>query len=221
MTRAAALSPERAVALATLLLSNVVGPSCPARFFLAGGAFKTLLHGRPPRDLDLWAATPQDRDWLLDTLAHRGAAPLEARPFADAFKLAGHIVEVPHKAEYAVLEERLARFDIALSAVGVEHSPGAPLRAVIHPLAVRSVEQEAVLLLKPLVNWKYALATLARMRRYAEELAYRIPAEEESEVWTVFHAQPLEMREGLLDRLRRLGNDDRGVGQEAQCRLHR
>ena len=81
-------------------------------------------------------------------------------------------MEVPDKTEPAELEDRLARFDLALSAVGVEHAADGGWRAVIHPLALESVLRREMLLLKPLVNWKYALATLERMRRYAAELGF-------------------------------------------------
>jgi len=216
-----ALSPERVVELASTMLSATVGEGCPARFFLAGGAFKTLLHGRPPRDLDLWAATSEDRTLLLDALERRGGVSLAPRPFADAFHVAGYVIEVPHRAEPPTLEERLARFDIALSAMGVEHIEGSPVRPVIHPLALRSVERRAILLLKPLINWKYALVTLERMRRYAEELGYCVPPEEEAEVWAVFDAQSPEMQLGMIERLRTAGRGDYRVEEVARCRLRR
>lgn len=117
------------------------------------------------------------------------------------------------------MEDRLARFDIALSAVGVEHCPGGEWRAVVHPLAQASVEQRRVLLLKPLVNWKYALATLERMRRYAHELGYSIPPDEEAEVWRVFESQPDDMKRGMLERFKRTAMGGHGVLEEASCRL--
>lgn len=41
-------------------VARTVGLGSGARFFLAGGAFKSLLTGRPPRDLDLWAPSVED-----------------------------------------------------------------------------------------------------------------------------------------------------------------
>jgi len=199
--------------------ARTVGTDCDARFFLAGGAFKTLLTGRPPRDLDIWAPSARDREILLNALAQRGARPLDPRPFADAFEIAGRVVEVPHKVEPDTLEARLARFDIALSAVGVEHRPGDRWSALIHPLAQLSVDRQEVLLLKPLVNWKYALATLERARRYADELNYRVPPEEEAEVWKVFESQPDDMRLGMFERFERTALGGYGVAEEVRCRL--
>jgi hypothetical protein len=71
---------------------------------------------------------------------------LSPRPFADAFELADRMIEVPHKVEPPTLQERLARFDIGLSAVGIEHRPGEAWAASIHPLALESVRRREVLL---------------------------------------------------------------------------
>ena len=164
-------------------IAATVGVDSGARFFLAGGAFKTLLTGHPPRDLDLWAPSARDRTALIAALESRGASRLAVRPFADAFKIADRVVEVPHKVEPATLDERLSRFDIALSAIGVEHRPDDLWSAQIHPLAQASVQARQVILLKPLINKKFAMATLERTQRYSKELGYEIPAEEKAEVY--------------------------------------
>jgi len=200
-------------------IAATVGLESGARFFLAGGAFKTLLTGRPPRDLDLWAPSESDRALLLRTLYERGARRLDETPFAEVLKIADRVVEVPHKTEPPTLDDRLGRFDIALSAVGVEHLPDGASSATVHPLAAESVQRREILLLKPLVNWKYALTTLERMRRYANELGFAIPPEEEAEVWRVFEEQPAEMRTGMLDRYRRTGLGGFGVAEEAADRF--
>lgn len=201
-------------------VASTIGLQSPARVFLTGGAFKTLLSGHPPRDLDLWAPTPSDRDLLVQSLQSRGAEPLERGTFADVFSVGGRVVEVPDKAEPDVLELRLQRADIAMAAVGVEYRPGGHWRAVVDPLALLSIGQRQVLLLrKPLRNWKYALATLERMRRYADELGFEIPPTEEREVWKVFEAQTPEMQRGMLERFDRTAFGGRGVREEARCHL--
>ena len=212
------LTQQDVIELARREVAATIGLDTPARFFLAGGAFKSLLTGRPPRDLDLWAPSPHDRDLLLAALRARGARPVSASPFADAFEIAGRTVELPHKTEPNTLDERLARFDIALSAVGVEHRPGGQWSAIVHPLAIESARRQEVLLLKPLVNWKYALTTLERMRRYAQELGFSIPEAEEAEVWRVFDSQAPELRAELVDRYRRTGKGGFGVLEEVACR---
>lgn len=214
-----ALVQADVIELARREIAATVGLDSGARFFLAGGAFKTLITGRSPRDLDLWVPSEQDRSLLLRALQDRGARPLSARPFADAFEVANRVVEIPHKVEPPTLEQRLGRFDIALSAIGVEHRPNDEWLASIHPLAEESVRRREVLLLKPLVNWKHALATLERMRRYALELGFGVPPDEEAEVWRVFEGQSPEMRTEMVDRYRRAGTGAFGVAEEVACRF--
>jgi hypothetical protein len=104
----------------------------------------------------------------------------------------------------------LQRFDIGLSAIGVEYLPDDQWHPLVHPLALDSMRSREVRLLKPLVNWRHALATLARARRYAAELGYSLPAKEEAEVWRVFGAQSAQVQQGMLDRFVRseVASDD-------------
>ena len=186
-------------------VAKTVGLDSGARFFLAGGAFKTLLTGRPPRDLDIWAPSEDDRRLLIQALEARGSVRRPNGPFASVFDCADRIVEVPNKVEPDTLEDRLSRFDLALSAIGVEHLPGDRWRAVVHPLARESVQRREVLLLKPLVNWRYALATLDRMHRYATELGFSVPDSEVAAIWEMYDAQPRDLQQGMIERFERTG----------------
>lgn len=199
-------------------LHRALGSDFQGRLFLAGGCFKSLLTGKPPRELDIWAASEADRALLLDTLARRGARPLPgARPFGDAFECDGLVIDVPKKTLPATLEDRLGRFDLALSAAGVEYEAGR-MRAVLHPLAQESVRRRRVLFLKPLVNWRYALVSLERARRYSAELGYVIDAEEEQVVWQVFDEQATETQQGMIDRYQQHGRGQFGVPAEVASR---
>lgn len=200
-------------------IGGTVGLYTGARFFLAGGAFKSLLTGRPPRDLDLWTASERDRGLLIDALGARGAQPASSRPFADAFELSGRVIEIPHNTEPDTLSGRLERFDIGLSAVGVEHRPDGTSSSMIHPLAIESVRCREVRLLKPLVNWKYALTTLERMHRYAHELGFSVPPEDEAEIWRHFDCQDADLRAGMIERFQRTSSGDFGVMDEVECRV--
>lgn len=182
-----------------------VGLESRARFFLAGGAFKTLLTGKSPHDLDIWVPTMEDREELVRDLLNRGAKVLAPRPFSDAYLTQGRVVDLPHEVGPHSLEQRLESFDLGLSAVGVEYHPLEGWRAVIHPLVLESVRRRETLLIKPLVNWKYALTTLERMRRYAHELDYDIPDEEMEEVW---RALEMDTVSAMLTRYKRAGGRD-------------
>ncbi|MBK7535750.1 MAG: histidine phosphatase family protein [Myxococcales bacterium] len=199
-------------------ISATIGLHSGARFFLAGGAYKSLLTGRPPRDLDLWAPSDHDRDLLLASLRTCGACPAAPRLFSVAFEVAGRLVDVPHKVEPSTLADRLGRFDIGLSAVGVEHRPDGEWSALVHPLALESARRRQVLLLTPLVNPKYALVTLERMRRYAHELGFEVPASEEDRIWAIFEAQPPEGRQGMIDRFERTARCDQRVEEDLRDR---
>lgn len=213
------LGEEHVLELARRELLGVVGSKCAARFYLAGGAFKSLLTGRSPRDLDLWAASPEDRTALLSALESRGARRVGRERYSDVFELRDRRIDVPDKADRPTLEERLGRFDLAISAIGVEHAPGDRWRAVIDPRAVDDLFARRVSFLKPLVNWRHALCSLVRARSYAAELDYVLPDEEVEEVWKVFEAQDREMQLGMIERLMASGRARGDVLEEARCRL--
>jgi hypothetical protein len=199
-------------------ITQVLGSDCDARFFLAGGAFKTLLTGMPPRDLDVWAASKQDRDILLKALLQRGAIQLNSTAFSERFQLGNRTVELSFKTETKSLDALVDFFDIGLSAIGVEFEHGIACHALIHPLAKTSVLQKKILLIKPLQNWKYAITTLERMHRYKEELAFSIPSEEVDVIWGVFDAKDSAMQQGMIDRYKRSSLLNSGLIAEVDAR---
>ncbi|MBV9108163.1 MAG: hypothetical protein JO306_02015 [Gemmatimonadetes bacterium] len=213
------MDEEALVLFARSRLAPVLGDAPVIWFHLAGGAFKSLLHGRSPRDLDLWPATPLDRERLTSHLIQHGARLVRDNPpYQTSFTHAGQLIEVAHDTSATSLEDRLERFDIALSAIGVEHRAGA-WRGAIHPVAVESIRRREVLLLKPLVNWKYALATLERLRRYAAELDFRVPQEEEEGIWEMFTAQSRDEQKAMVARYVRVSRGDPRLLHEARSRV--
>jgi hypothetical protein len=128
------------------------------------------------------------------------------------------VLELPLHTEPGVLEARIARFDLALSAIGAEHKPADQWRAVIHPLARACVLNRQVYLLDELLNWKHALSSLVRLRSYAKELGFEAPPSEEQRIWAIFEAQPPEMRQGMLERFRASSRFDEHVAEEAALR---
>lgn len=212
------LTEAHVVALARREVGATLGLDCPARFFLAGGVFKTLLTGKPPRDLDIWAATPSDRALVEARLVERGAERLPERPYTQAFRMRGREIEVSLQTEPSVLEERLAGFDLALSSIGAEHSPTDQWRAVVHPLARASASKRQVLLLDELRNWKHALSSLVRLRRYAMELGFEARASDEQRLWALFDQQPPDMRDGMIERFRASASFDPVLAELASRR---
>lgn len=184
------LAEEDVIGFARREIAATVGLNCQARYFLAGGAFKSLLTGRPPRDLDIWAASAEDRNAIENSLLARGAERLPTTAYNQPFRIGGRIVDLPFKVDASSLEERLLRFDLALSAVGAEHTPTDGWRAWIHPLARDSVDRRQVLLLPELKNWPYCLVSIERLRRCARELNFEVPKAEEARLWSIFENQP-------------------------------
>jgi broad specificity phosphatase PhoE len=209
------LCPHDVVEFARREVGAVLGLDLGARFCLAGGAFKSLITGHPPRDLDLWAATARDRLLLLERLEARGAKSLPPRPYSDAFEVSGRVVELPHRVDRGSLEDLFLRFDLALSAVGAEHSPGDAWRAVIHPRALDSVNERRVFVLEPLANPRHALSSIARLRRYVAELGYASHPEDEALLWQVFARADAVEREVMLERYHRAAMLDPRVLEEA------
>lgn len=202
-------------------IGRVLGLGSMTRFFLAGGAFKSLLSGRPPKDLDLWAPDDRQRAELVRELRAAGATELPPAQFAAVFEHRGRRIEVPVKCDTPTLEQRLARFDLALSAVGVEHLGADSWRAVIHAKASDGVRRHEVRLLQPLVNQRPCLATLVRLHRYAEELGYVVPRAEVDFIWDTYQAAPRELQLGMLQRFDASAHPDPLVRQEAVRRLSR
>ena len=180
-------------------LHRVLGDDYKGTVMLAGGAFKTLLHGRPPRDLDLWVPDDAEREKLIARLRGRGARPMSASRYTEAFDVAGTLVEVPRKADRIGIQVHFQRVDIGVAAVAVLLADG-KLKAAVHPLARESERRRAILFMKPLVNWRHCLACLARACRYANELDWQLPASEEEYIWATFEAQSPEMQTGMIER---------------------
>lgn len=69
----------------------------------------------------------------------------------------------------------MASFDIALAAVGVRVTDGEVSDVLVHPGALLSVLRREPLLLLPMPNQPFLLATAERVLRYARELGWPCP----------------------------------------------
>ena len=194
---------------------------------VAGGLFKSLLKGRHPRDIDIFACSDEDRARLHALLQAHTPERLRAvrnQRYQTQFELAPPppcapvamsslipppplVVELAKRTAPAELSAKLARFDIALAAVGVrlqlswrpsgESSGNWHLNVeevFEHPLWVPSLELRQPLLLEPLPNASFLLATAERCCRYAQELGWSDPLEQLGTLRREFErmcAQPL------------------------------
>jgi hypothetical protein len=187
-------------------LDRFLPPRTQGRIFLVGGAYKSLRHGRPPRDLDLFCADARSRQELLASLRMKGASSIaDNPPYQETLCLDELRIDVAYDTTQSTLEARIGCTDIALSAVGCERGPDGD-RALVHPLAKESTARRQILLLTPLVNWKYALYTLERMHRYAQELDFVVPEEQEEYVWRLFLAQSSHERDSMIRRYERVSD---------------
>ena len=212
------LSKPRVCEFARQWYDRLLGNAFSGRVYLAGGAFKTLLHGRSPNDIDLFPVTEDGRNRLLEALQRQGAKiQRDNKPYQTVLDFSGQRVEVAYSTHYPTLEKRLARFDLGLSAVGVEYDNGS-LRAQIHRRAEVSITRGEILLIKPLKNWKYALATLERMYRYGRELDFRVPKLEVEYIWELFDSQSSEIRCNMIERFHRVGNGTQEIAEQALSR---
>jgi hypothetical protein len=215
------LDEKQIIDVAHKWLKEILPNGMNGRFFLAGGAFKSVVHGEHPYDLDLWPTSPNDRKMLLEVLYSSGSQLIRDNdPYQTVLYINGHHVEIVYSVTPTKLEERLCKFDLAMSAIGIEYDRGT-ISCCIHPLAHQSVNRKEILLLKPLINWKYALVTLERMRRYAKELEFNSPKHEEAEIWSIFRSQPIDVQQGMIERYQKVARGGYKVMEEALCHIHR
>ncbi len=215
---AGALSEEAVARCGEVLLRETLGTGFEGEVFLAGGAFRTLLTGAAPRDLDLWVPDDATRAALIDWLTCRGAVlERDHPPFQSAFRCGRHRVDVPYAVGTPRLVDRLALFDLGLSAVGVTWRRGRVVEAAIDPCAVRSIEERAVLVLRPLRNVSYLLNTVERAHRYAIELGFELPSEEEQFLWATYESLSRARKQKVLSNFAWTdGCDERIVGRARQ-----
>ena len=150
-------------------------------FFLAGGIYKSLIHHRPPRDLDIWCEDDLSREALLQILNTRGKE-LQAAPGAQRFCIDELQVDVSFQIES--MESRLKRFDLGLACIAVAFRKGRWI-PYVHPLFYRSLLEQRLFLIQ--CHHNLALASLVRTRRYALDMGYERVQPIEKELWSLHY----------------------------------
>lgn len=159
-------------------------------FSLAGGMFKSLLLGgdSSPRDIDVWPLTESDERALFDRLSLVCASSVSG-PWNHKFTIpASALVLEVVRGKYRDLRSTVARFDIALAAIGVEVVSGVVVAgsAFVHPNAVASIQQAVLFLTDGFPNKSFLLATAERLLRYAHELSWPRPMSQLQALQAVF-----------------------------------
>lgn len=215
---ASALNESAVAAFGEVMLREVLGADFEGEVFLAGGAFRTLITEAPPRDLDLWAPGPDARSAIAARLIARGADLVgDHPPFQTVFRRGHRVIDVPYAVDSPRISDRLARFDLGLSAVGVAWRQGTVTEVVIDPCAQRSLARREVLLLRPLRNVSYLLNSLERARRYARELAFVLPESEERLLWDAYASLSRERRQKVRANYVWAGGQDEAIIASALC----
>lgn len=188
--------------LARRKIAMTIGLECEAEFIIAGGVFKEILTGKPAEDIDIWAVSERNLEILLNHLHQKkNVTFIEETVYNYRFETQGIIIEIGKKT-HRNLEERLAGFDLTVSAIGVQYYTRDKWNAYIHPTALESVREKEIKLNRDILNKNHILATIVRMKRYAAELGYTINNEDIEEIWHRFKISTTEKKERCLKNFR-------------------
>jgi len=140
-----------------------------------------MLTGLTPRDLDLWPTSDEDKARLMQVFHDLPSANLVATTeFNSLFEVNNssvvYDVEIVTKVHPPSLVQKLQSFDIALSCIGVQLVGLRAVDVFVHPDVAHSLVAREPLLIIPMPNEPFLLATAERLLRYADELKFPNPA---------------------------------------------
>ena len=193
------ITPEGVRSFVEKYIEIILPDGFQGRFFLAGGCFKSLIHGKEPKDLDLWPASSEDRAFLLNSLQSQGSIFVEHGQFNTILKnpaLPFHL-EVTCKCPNSI-EECVADFDIELSCVAAEYSDGIIEGIYIHPGVADCIEFQEIRAVSRLLPTAYSLRTLERLENYGKELGFHVCEQSRRRVWNIYTAASEKERTELL-----------------------
>lgn len=170
-------------------IAQTIGLDSSAHFYAAGGMFKTLITGKEARDIDIWAASERDKQILIEHLLQKGAIEQPDKKYQRIFLIGQKTIEIANSLHATSLEERLKRFDIGLSGIGVEFYSDGKTRGIIRPEATTSLLAKEIHLIYPLISTKHCLTTIERMERYAKELDFSMNEAEVRTLWEKIFAE--------------------------------
>jgi len=177
-------------------------------FHLAGGCYKFLLTGKLPSDFDIWPATENDYLHLCFLLEENSSARLVRKtrfnaqyeifmePYGQSSNSDLYVDIVVRTHE--TLQETLDNFDLAISAVGVTFQNGCIREHIVHPLFFASLLQKQPLLILPMPNKPFLLATAERVLRYSNELNFPFPCKQMKYLLEVFSQETPGIKEEMI-----------------------
>jgi hypothetical protein len=187
-----------------LILPNKFG----GRFFLAGGAFKSLIHGESPHDLDLWPASESDRILLLAALEEQGCTKVEDGPFNSKLvhNRSRRKVEVTIKC-FSTMMSCISQFDLNLSCIACEYNGGEVVDTYVTQGAIDDVLLSEITVVTELFRHEYNLQTIGRIDRYAGELGFSVADSARVEMWQIYQDATVTERTKLLINARMSESD--------------
>ncbi len=189
-------------------LDRLFGEAPDLTVAFAGGAFRQLVDGRPPRDIDLWFPGPEQLHAACALLQRRGASiERDNPPYQIRFLVEGTPVELVYNVHPGNLDELFSSFDLGPSMMGVWRRGGVDL-VQVHPLATRSIEERCVLVNRGFSNGKYALICLERLERYAEELGFAVSEADRRWLWSIFDGATPDEQARMVERFHRAEGKD-------------
>ncbi len=190
-----ALFRNRIRAHAQRIFSSLFPQGYAGEVFLCGGAFKPLLKkGLPINDLDLWVRNRKEREKLCAALVARGAHLVQDfRPFCIKYKLEGRYVEITyHNVKDGALSDVVNTFDLAICAIGARYMNGRVAEAYLSEECWQAIRSKNVTVLDSyfcfvlLQKAPSLLRSLHRMGQQATELGYRVNANHERILWSIY-----------------------------------
>ena len=199
-------------------------------FSLAGGCFKSLVTGKLPMDFDIWPHSNASREqlqkmldedpraqFIRDTRFNKQYTVNIPAEDPEATSSSSGSLPMPIERLYVeivvyskpTLQEVLNRFDMAISAAGVAFTDGMATDSsvIIHRNFVTSFFVKKPLLIEPMPNVPFLLATAERVVRYCRELGFPYPTEQMDTIQGVFDQQSVETRKSMIKAWQEVSRD--------------
>ena len=193
------LSIEKVKLFAVEIVRKILPASYDCHFYLAGGCFKSMITKKEPNNIDLWAASEDDRTRLLRQLG--GACLIcDDGGYSPTVVLKTGLPRINVYFNYpSTLDICLSHFDLVMSCIGVEFDSGRIIDSHVHFEANDDAQNKIIRVVRRIEPNKDNLLTLMRIIRYADELSYVVVPEAIKCLWrNTYVSSTVEERRELL-----------------------